>query len=83
MSTPKRVTIRFEPEIYQALRVRASASQRALSEIVNELLRWALTQAGAERPAADPGKKTSSASFERLARALKRRRLRRARPPRA
>ena len=85
MSTPKRVTVYFEPAIYQALRLRALAAHRSISEFVNEAVRTALTQGGAEISAIDRPKKGSSASFDRLVQALKRRRLlrHRSRPPRS
>jgi hypothetical protein len=85
MSIPKRATVYFEPEVYQALRLRALAAHRSMSEIVNEAVRTALKQAVAERSAVDRSKKGSSASFDRLVEALKRRRLvrHRSRPPRS
>jgi len=74
MSTPKRATVYFEPEVYQALRVRAIATHRSVSELVNESVRTALALAGAEISVITRPKKGSSASFDRLAQALKRRR---------
>ena len=81
MSTPKRATVYFEPEIYKALQLRSLGVHRSISELVNEAMRIALTQGGAEILAIDPSRNVSSASFDRLAKALKRRRLVR-RPPR-
>lgn len=82
MSTPKRATVYFEPEIYQALRLRSLRAHRSISALVNEAMRMALTQGGTELPPIDPGPQASSASFDRLAKALKRRRLL-PRPPRS
>ncbi|MEP7224655.1 MAG: hypothetical protein ABI783_06830 [Actinomycetota bacterium] len=66
------------------LRARASAANTSVSELVNEAVRAALAQGGAEIAVTARHKKSSSASFERLAEALKRRRLgrHRTRPPR-
>ena len=85
MNTPKRATIHFEPGVYQALRLRALATHRSMSELVNEAVRAALAQAGAEISAIDRQGKGGSASFDRLAQALKRRRLahHRSKPPRS
>jgi hypothetical protein len=85
MSTPKRATVYFEPGVYQALRLRALATHRSMSELVNEAVRNALAQAGAAISAIDGHRKGSTASFDRLAQALKRRRLahHRAKPPRS
>ncbi len=84
MSTPKRATVYFEPAVYNALRVRALATHRSMSELVNAAVRAALVQQGAELAAVDGHKKGGRATHERLVRALKRRRLvrHRARPPR-
>jgi hypothetical protein len=81
MNTPKRATVYFEPELYEALRVRATAANTSLSALVNEAVRAALAQGGAEIAAVDRRKHGGSASFDRLTAALKRRRLVR-RPPR-
>jgi hypothetical protein len=75
MSTPKRATVYFEPEVYQALRVRAVAAHCSMSELINAAVRAALAQGGAEISALDRHKKGGSASYERLVQALKRRRL--------
>ena len=75
MSTPKRATVYLEPEVYQALRSRALATHRSMSELVNESLRTAFALGSAESPDVDRPKKGSSASFDRLVQALKRRRL--------
>ncbi len=75
MSTPKRATIYFEPEIYKALRLRSLAAHRSMSELVNEAMRITLTQAGSVFSPIDPKPIVSSAAFDRLAKALKRRRL--------
>ena len=75
MSTPKRVSVNFEPAVYQALRLRALALNRSISELVNAAVCSALAKDGGDRSAFEERKKGSSASFERLAQALKRRRM--------
>jgi len=79
MSTPKRITVQLEPELYEALRRRALDTQRSVAELVNEVVRSALRPAGGASALAGPPKK-GSAAYERLAQALKRRRQTRARP---
>ncbi len=89
MSTPKRATVYFEPEVYQALRVRALAVHRPMSELVNAAVRSALIQEGAKigglEQSTEQSMKGARASHERLVQALKRRRLlrHRARPQRS
>jgi hypothetical protein len=75
MSPLQRATVYFEPEVYKILRLRAMAAHRSMSELVNEAVRTALGMAGARSAGTDPRKKGSSASFDRLVQALKRRRL--------
>ncbi len=40
----KRSTIYFEPEIHQALRVKAATTHQSVSEVVNEAVRMALRE---------------------------------------
>lgn len=40
----KRSTVYFDPDLHQALRIKAAHTQRTLSEIVNDALRLALRQ---------------------------------------
>ncbi len=84
MSTLKRVTVLLEPEIYRALHARSLALQRSVSDLISDAVRSAMLPGGAETPAASAAKK-GSATFERLARALKRRRQlkQRPKPPRS
>ncbi len=40
----KRSTVYFEPEIHQALRIKAAGAHRSVSELVNEAVRTALQE---------------------------------------
>ena len=44
MAETKRVTIYFDAHVHQALRLRATASNRSISEMVNEAVRIALAE---------------------------------------
>jgi plasmid stability protein len=44
MPTPRRSTIYLEPELHQALRLKAAATDRSLSDLVNEAVRAALAE---------------------------------------
>ena len=45
MSEPsKRSTVYFEPEVHQALRLKAAVTDRSVSDIVNEAVRHALQE---------------------------------------
>lgn len=55
---PKRATVDFEPDLHQALLVRATASHRSISARVNEAVRVALAEDGASWPASVPSPPT-------------------------
>lgn len=44
MSIPRRSTIYLEPELHQALRLKAAATDRSVSDLVNEAIRAALAE---------------------------------------
>ena len=44
MDEPKRATIYFEPELHRALRLRAAATERSVSEMVNRAVRLVLAE---------------------------------------
>ncbi|PKQ20147.1 MAG: CopG family transcriptional regulator [Actinobacteria bacterium HGW-Actinobacteria-6] len=44
MSQPRRSTIYLEPELHQALRLKAAATDRSVSDLVNEAIRAALIE---------------------------------------
>jgi plasmid stability protein len=48
MNTRKRTTVYFEPELYEALRLRAAADDRSISEWVSEAVRAFLAEDPAE-----------------------------------
>jgi predicted HicB family RNase H-like nuclease len=44
MESQKRATVYFDAEVHQALRLKASASHRSISEVVNEAVKLALAE---------------------------------------
>ena len=44
MSVPKRATVYFEPEIHRALRLKAAATDRSISDMVNDAVKLALAE---------------------------------------
>ncbi len=42
METSKRATVYFDPEIHRALRLKAAATERSVSELVNEAVELTL-----------------------------------------
>jgi hypothetical protein len=73
MSTPKRATVYFEPEIHKALRLRAAANDRSISDLVNEAVRVSLAEDAEDLAAFDRRKKERSESFDSFVRSMKRR----------
>jgi Antitoxin-like ribbon-helix-helix len=44
METSKRATVYFDPEVYRALRLKAAATERSISELVNEAVELTLAE---------------------------------------
>jgi hypothetical protein len=44
MAAPKRSTIYFDPEIHRALRMKAAATDRSISDVVNDAVRQTLSE---------------------------------------
>ena len=75
MTTPKRATVYFEPEIHNALRLRAAANDRSISDIVNEAVRVSLAEDAADLSAFGKRKRERSESFDSFVQGMKRRGL--------
>jgi plasmid stability protein len=73
MSSLKRATVYFEPEIHRALRLRAAANDRSISDMVNDAVRASLAEDAEDLEAFDLRAKERSVSFESFVRGLKRR----------
>jgi hypothetical protein len=75
MSTAKRATVYFEAEIHKALRLRAAANERTISDLVNEAVRVSLAEDAADLSAFERRKKERSVSFDSFVQGMKRRGL--------
>jgi hypothetical protein len=75
MSTPKRATVYFEAEVHKALRLRAAANDRTISDLVNDAVRVSLAEDVADLSAFDRRKKERSVSFDSFVQGMKRRGL--------
>ncbi len=73
MSEPKRATVYFEPELHKALRLRAAASDRSISEMVNEAVRQTLAEDAADFDAFAQRRSEPVVDFESFVGDLKRR----------
>ena len=73
MDTQKRATIYFEPDVHRALRRKAAASYRSISDIVNDAVKAALAEDADDLTAFSERKSDKSLSFDTFVQGLKRR----------
>lgn len=73
MSTNRRVTIYFDPEVYRAVKVKAASLDRTLSDVVNEAVRRSLAEDAEDLEAFEKRAGEPDLSFERIMKDLKRR----------
>jgi predicted transcriptional regulator len=66
MATPKRSTIYFDPEIHRALRQKAAATDRSMSDVVNEAVRQTLSEDAADLEAFEKRRREPSVSFDEV-----------------
>ncbi len=72
-SATKRATVYFDPKIHKALRIKAAATDRSLSEIVNEAVRVALTEDSEDLEAFEKRANEPNLLFEEVLQDLKNR----------
>jgi hypothetical protein len=73
MGSAKRATVYFEPEIHRALRLKAAASDRSISDMVNDAVKLTLAEDAEDLEAFEARKREPSLDFEQFVKALKRR----------
>ncbi len=73
MSAPKRATVYFESDVHKALRMRAAASDRSISDMVNDAVKASLAEDAADLAAFASRKRERSQSFETFVQGMKRR----------
>jgi hypothetical protein len=73
MSSAKRATVYFEPEIHRALRLKAAASDKSISDMVNDAVKLSLAEDAEDLEAFAKRKREPNLDFEQFVKALKRR----------
>lgn len=73
MSLPKRTTVYFESEIHRALRLKAVATDRSISDMVNEAVKLALAEDAEDLAAFEGRAHERGVDFESVVRSLRRR----------
>ena len=74
MSEPlKRATVYFDPALHRALRMKAAAADRTLSEVINDAVRASLAEDAEDLAAFDERADEPSVAFDTFVRGLRRR----------
>jgi predicted transcriptional regulator len=73
MSEPKRATIYLDSELHRALRLKAAATDRSISEIVNEAVRRSLAEDAADLAAIENRVAEPEVDFAVVVKNMKRR----------
>ncbi len=73
MNSTKRATVYFEPEIHRALRLKAAASDKSISDMVNDAVKLTLSEDAEDLEAFEARKREPNLDFEQFVRGLKRR----------
>lgn len=72
-TTTKRATIYFDPEIHRALRLKAAATERSVSELVNEAVGLALGEDAEDLEIFEQRRGGPLVSFDEVIKDLRRR----------
>ena len=72
-SAPKRATIYLPAEVHRALRLKAAAADRSVSDLVSEAVRLSLAEDAEDLAAFEKRSKERSLKFENVVKALRRR----------
>ena len=73
MDTQKRATVYFEADVHRALRMRAAAADRSISDMVNDAVKVILAEDAEDLAAFSERKGDKSLTFDTFVQGLKRR----------
>ena len=73
MGLPKRATVYFDPAIHRALRLKAAATERSISEVVNDAVKIILAEDADDLAAFDERAHEPNLDFEDVVRSLRER----------
>ncbi len=73
MDSQKRATVYFDAEVHRALRLKAAASDRSISEMVNDAVKATLAADAEDLAAFAERKSEKSVSFDEFVQGLRRR----------
>jgi plasmid stability protein len=72
MATPKGSTIYFDPDLHRALRLKAAATDKSISDVVNDAVRQTLSEDAADLDAFEKRRREPALDFEGVALSLRR-----------
>ena len=67
----KRATVYLRPELHRALRLKAAETEHSISELINEAIRYSLSEDAVDLAAFDERKNEPVVAFEDVVRDLK------------
>lgn len=73
MESSKRATVYFESDVHRALRLKAAALDRSISDMVNDAVKASLAEDAEDLAAFSDREKDKSVSFDTFVQGLKRR----------
>jgi plasmid stability protein len=73
MDSQKRATVYFESDVHRALRLKAAATDRSISDMVNDAVKASLAEDAEDLAAFSERNKDKSISFDAFVQGLKRR----------
>jgi len=73
MDSSKRATVYFEADVHRALRLKAAASDRSISDMVNDAVKASLAEDADDLAAFSEKQNEKSLSFDTFVQGLKRR----------
>ena len=73
MNSQKRATVYFESDVHRALRLKAAALDRSISDMVNDAVKASLAEDAEDLASFSDRKKDKSVSFDAFVQGLKRR----------
>jgi len=73
MEAQKRATVYFAPDVHRALRLKAAATERSISEMVNDAVKASLAEDADDLDAFEKRRAEPTVTFETFVRGLKRR----------
>ena len=73
MRSARRATVYFQPEIHRALRLKAAASDKTISDMVNDAVKLSLVEDAEDLEAFEKRRREPDLDFEQFVKALKRR----------